>query len=85
MGVDDLMAQVLWTRHFLMSQGYPIDDNVVYQDNQSTILLAKNGRGSSGKRTRHINYVWNTALPETWWRISSPSRCRDHCSASYET
>jgi hypothetical protein len=54
-GVDDLMAQVLWTRHFLMSQGYPIDDNVVYQDNQSTILLAKNGRGSSGKRTRHIN------------------------------
>ena len=27
----------------------------MYQDNMSTILLAKNGRGSSGKRTCHIN------------------------------
>ena len=25
------------------------------QDNQSSLLLEKNGRGSSGKRTRHIN------------------------------
>jgi hypothetical protein len=54
-GIDDVMAQVLWTRYFLEAQGYPIDDNVVYQDNQSTMLLAKNGRASSSKRTRHIN------------------------------
>ena len=27
----------------------------MYQDNKSTILLEKNGRRSSGKRTRHIN------------------------------
>ena len=27
----------------------------LYQDNKSTILLEKNGRRSSGKRTRHIN------------------------------
>ena len=37
------------------AQGYKIDDNVLYQDNQSAMLLEKNGRGSSGKRTRHIN------------------------------
>ena len=30
-------------------------DNVVYQDNQSAMLLEKNGKASSGKRTRHIN------------------------------
>jgi hypothetical protein len=27
----------------------------VFQDNQSAMLLEKNGRGSSSKRTRHIN------------------------------
>ena len=54
-GVDDVMALVMWTRYFLEAQGYTIGDNIVYQDNQSAMLLEKNGRGSSGKRTRHIN------------------------------
>ena len=49
------MPQVLWTRYFLEAQGYTVHDSVVYQDNQSAILLEKNGRGSSSKRTRHIN------------------------------
>ena len=54
-GVNDLMPQVLWTRYFLEAQGYGVKDAKLYQDNQSTMLLAKNGRASSGKRTRHIN------------------------------
>jgi hypothetical protein len=53
--VDDVMALVLWTRYFLQAQGYTVDDMIVYQDNQSAMLLEKNGRRSSGKRTRHIN------------------------------
>ena len=53
-GVDDVMPQILWTRYFLEAQGYKVDDNILYQDNQSAILLEKNGRGSSSKRTRHI-------------------------------
>ena len=32
-----------------------IQDNVIYQDNQSAIRLEKNGKQSSSKRTRHIN------------------------------
>jgi len=32
-----------------------VTDNVVYQDNQSAILLERNGQASCGKRTRHIN------------------------------
>jgi hypothetical protein len=48
------MQMVLWTRNFLEAQGYVVHDNVVYQDNQSAILLEKNGRRSSGKQTRHI-------------------------------
>jgi hypothetical protein len=54
-GADDVMPQMLWTQYFLEAQVYKINDNVLYQDNKSSILLETNGGGSSGKRTRHIN------------------------------
>jgi hypothetical protein len=54
-GVDDSMHVIVWTRNFLTYQGFDIKDNVVYQDNQSAILLERNGRASSGRRTRHVN------------------------------
>lgn len=49
------MPMVLWMRHFLEAQGYEVTSNKVYQDNMSLMLLEKNGRAFSGKRTRHIN------------------------------
>ena len=49
------MPQIIWTRYFLEAQGYGVNDNIVYQDNKSAILLEKHGRVSSSKRTRHIN------------------------------
>jgi len=52
---DDGMSAILWTKNFLEAQGFVIDDNILYQDNKSAILLEKNGKGSSSKRTRHIN------------------------------
>jgi hypothetical protein len=54
-GVNDAMALILWTRNFLEAQGFDVTDNVVYQDNESAILLENNGRASSSKRTRHID------------------------------
>jgi hypothetical protein len=54
-GVNDVMPQILWTRYFLEKQGYGVKESIIHQDNQSSILLEKNGRGSSSKRTRHIN------------------------------
>jgi len=54
-GVDDCMPAICWTRYFLQSQGYGVSENIVYQDNMSAILLEKNGKASSGKRTKHIN------------------------------
>jgi len=39
----------------MQAQGHEVRDNVMYQDNQSAMLLENNGRGSSSKRTRHIN------------------------------
>ena len=38
------------------AQGYTIESNLLYHDNKSTILLAKNGRISAGKNSRHINF-----------------------------
>ena len=40
---------------FLEEQGYDVKENILYQDNKSTIQLEKNGKASSHKRTRHIN------------------------------
>jgi hypothetical protein len=54
-GVDDMMAKVLWTQYFLKAQGYDVGPAVVAQDNKSSILLETNGMKSSTKRTRHIN------------------------------
>ena len=51
----DILPQIVWTSYFLMEQGYRVEKSVLYQDNQSAILLEKNGKASIGKRTRHIN------------------------------
>ena len=52
--VDEMLAQILWTRLFMKAQGIEVSDNILYQDNKSAILLEKNGRASSSKRTKHI-------------------------------
>ena len=49
------MPAICWTCYFLESQGYGVFENILYQDNQSAILLEKNGKASSSKRTWHIN------------------------------
>jgi len=56
--MSDALPQIIWTRYFLEAQGYGVKDSVVFQDNQSAILLEQNGKASSGRSTRHIN-IWN--------------------------
>ena len=46
---------ILWTKLFMEAQWYDIARNILYQDNQSAILLETNGKKSSGKRTRALN------------------------------
>ena len=53
--VSDVLPQIIWTRNFLIGQGIEVHNNTLYQDNRSAILLENNGRGSSSKRTRHID------------------------------
>jgi hypothetical protein len=54
-GADDAINLILWTRLFLEEQGYNVTENIVFQDNKSAILLEKNGKRSSSKRTRALN------------------------------
>lgn len=43
-GVNDVIPQVLWTRYYLEAQGFTVSDALVYQDNQSAILLETSKR-----------------------------------------
>ena len=45
-GNSNYVPYNLWLIHFLSEQGYEIKDNVLYQDNQSTIRILKSGRNS---------------------------------------
>ena len=54
-GVDDCMPVVCWTRYLLDDQDYNVTENIFYQDNQSAILLEKNGKASGSKITKHLN------------------------------
>lgn len=45
----------LWACYFLLAQGYTMSASMLYQDNQSSILLEENEKASSTKQTRHIH------------------------------
>jgi hypothetical protein len=53
--VDDAATMILWTELFFEAQGYNVDENIVFQDNKSTILLEINGKKSSRKQTRALS------------------------------
>ena len=53
--VDDASGLILWARRFMEDQGYNVKEAIVYQDNQSAILLETKGKDSSERRTRHMN------------------------------
>jgi hypothetical protein len=53
-GLYNKSSNILRTCQILEAQGYDIQTNIVYQDNMSTLSLAKNGCVSSSKHTKHI-------------------------------
>ena len=48
-GVDNHMPGVLWTLWFLGVQGFEVNENIVYQDNQKAVLMKR--------RSHHID-MW---------------------------
>ena len=40
--IADVLGVIMWSKYFMEAQGYTMENNILYQDNKSTILLAKN-------------------------------------------
>ena len=53
-GVDQALPSILHTQNFIESQGYAVEQNIILQDNQSTMQLCVNGSASSSKRSKRI-------------------------------
>ena len=54
-GVSEYIPYNIWLLLFMGEPGYVVKDNVLCQDNQSTLLMLKNGRNSCTGNSRHIN------------------------------
>jgi hypothetical protein len=75
-GLDGFMPAICWTRYFMKAQGYGVKDNVLFQDNKSSIILEKMGklRAASARSTltsgisllptvlKMRKYQWSSAL-----------------------
>jgi hypothetical protein len=44
---------MMWT--IVEAQGFNVEESVLFQDNLSVMLLERNSKKSSSKRTKHIN------------------------------
>eukprot|EP00957_Ditylum_brightwellii_P152362 11599283-Ditylum_brightwellii.AAC.1 len=45
--MDNKIRKIIWTKKFIEYQEFKIKLNIVYQDNESTLKLARNGKESS--------------------------------------
>ena len=54
--------QYVMDQAFYGVQGYKIDENILYQDNKSAILLEENGRKSAGKQSHALNVQYFSFL-----------------------
>lgn len=52
--LSDGGSQVIWSRNFLIAQGYDLPATEIYQDNQATITSIKKGKPCSD-RSRHVD------------------------------
>ena len=54
-GAASYIVNAIWLDQFLKYQGYPLEEKLFYQDNESAIKFAKNGSASARKNSKHID------------------------------
>jgi hypothetical protein len=54
-GASDYLPNTLYVKLFMEAQGYPINQALFHQDNESAIKMEQNGKASCGQRSRHID------------------------------
>ena len=50
-GVSGYLQNVIWATMFLEAQGFTIEENILFQDNQSAIKIEENGKYLVDKKT----------------------------------
>ncbi|CAJ1950718.1 unnamed protein product [Cylindrotheca closterium] len=74
-GVHDALPMIMWSRYFIASQGHTVVDNVIHQDNQSAILLEKNGRKSCGRKTRALDVRYFSITDKVAQKLMTIKHC----------
>ena len=54
-GVDDMVAKIVWTTNFSKMQGLRPQKTMLFQDNDAAIVLESKGVASTGKRMKHLD------------------------------
>ena len=54
-GTSDYLPHNIHFTMFLREQGYPINNNIMYQDNQSAMKMITNGRMSCTSNSKHVD------------------------------
>ena len=54
-GTSEYVPYNVWMRNFLEIQGYKLQDNILFQDNQSAIKMETHGRRSCTGNSRHVH------------------------------
>jgi len=54
-GASDYLPWAVWAKRFMKGQGYELNTNIFYQDNESAMRMEKNGRKSCREKSRHIH------------------------------
>ena len=54
-GLSKYLPYNLWMMNFINAQSYEINNNILYQDNQSGMRMEKNGRNSCTGNSRHVD------------------------------
>ena len=74
-GMSEYVPYNIWLVNFLKSQGYEIQQNIIYQDNQSAIRMERNGRNSCTGNSRHIDVRYFFVKD----RIDKGEMCVEYC------
>ena len=53
--MSEYLPYDIWIKNFLIEQGYDVNENTMFQDNQSAIRMEINGRNSCTGNSRHID------------------------------
>lgn len=54
-GTSEYVPYNIWLMMFMEWQGFPLKNNILFQDNQSAIKIERNGRNSCTGNSRHVN------------------------------